>query len=329
MGAGEDRALPPDLARTLDEVRRRRAFDAAEWLASMVALLGRYLGECGLRAAVVGVSGGIDSAVVAGLLARLRDEAAPTELRMVGAVLPVHDPSAATGQHDAVARAHQVIAHFGLERAEVDLTATHAALCDAVDAGAPAEVPPAGPWARGQAVANCRTPALYHLATVLTAAGWPAVVVGTTNRSEGGYLGYIGKAADAMVDLQILGQLTKHEVRAVAEVLGVPQVVRTATPTGDMFDGRTDEDVFGTSYDALELYLDWLVAPESERARWADAWSDESARVFARWAQSLDDLHAANAHKYRARSPAIHLDVLDRPAIPGGWRYATWAPASG
>ena len=78
--------------------------------------------------------------------------------------------------------------------------------------------------------------ALYSITAMLTTYNMRSVIVGTTNRDEGLYLGYIGKASDGMVDLQPISDLHKSQVRLVAKYLDVPQSILDVTPTGDMFD---------------------------------------------------------------------------------------------
>ena len=146
-----------------------------------------------------------------------------------------------------------------------------------------------------------RTPALYGAAALLQSHGLRSVVVGTTNRDEGAYLGFFGKASDGMVDLQPISDLHKSEVRALARHLGVPEEVVLAVPSGDVHDGRVDEEMIGASYDEVELALrmrELALAPTSPPA--------------------IERKHAENRHKYVAGDPAVHLDVMPR-GVPGGW----------
>ncbi len=161
-------------------------------------------------------------------------------------------------------------------------------------------------WSEGQCLSVVRTPALYGAAALLQAHGLRAVVVGTTNRDEGAYLGFFGKASDAMVDLQPISDLHKSEVRALALRLGVPAEVVDATPSGDVFDGRSDEAMIGAPYDVVEAVL-----------RLRELGRDPTLAGHEATA-AVDRLHAVNAHKYRVGSPAVHLDVMPR-GVPGGW----------
>src|SRR5213075_1289727 len=138
-------------------------------------------------------------------------------------------------------------------------------------------------------------------------------VVGTTNRDEGAYLGFFGKASDGMVDLQPISDLHKSEVRALARHLGVPDDVVDAVASGDVHDGRNDEQMIGASYDEVEAFL---------RLRELGL---DPALCGARALAAIERQHATNRHKYAVGSPAVHLDVMPR-GVPGGWSDA---PLSG
>lgn len=169
-------------------------------------------------------------------------------------------------------------------------------------------------WAQGQAVAYLRTPMLYSTTSMLSGSGVRSVVVGTTNRDEGSYLGYVGKAADGMVDIQLIADLHKSEVRALAIECGVPVDNVQAQPTGDMFDGRTDADIMGADYDGAELF--WRMREERTTAH-AD-WNTDDKNVFAEISEHLENLHQYNSHKYLSPPQGVFFDVLPR-CIPGGW----------
>src|SRR5690606_39275361 len=110
------------------------------------------------------------------------------------------------------------------------------------------------------------------------------------------------------------------EVYQVARHLDVPASVLDAAPTGDVFDGRTDEQMIGASYDFIELYtLVLALGSDAARARLRSGWSEDAARQFAELGARLEALHGYNLHKYLGGTPASHLDTYER-AVPGGWR---------
>ncbi len=314
-------ALLPELQTELARIRTARAFDPVTYLDKKVELIRSYYETHKLKGAVLGLSGGIDSAVVLGILLTVHGRYPETLRDIRPLILPTF--TAEIGQTEAAQRAINLC-----EQWNVDFDIIH--LYDAATdihqrmTGRAFAVDQTG-WARGQLTSNIRTPALYYATSLLTAAGIPSIVVGTTNRDEGSYLGYVGKASDGMVDLQIIADLHKSEVRALAVHLGVHQSIMDATPAGEMYDGRVDEEVFGAPYDFVELLLGWRVEIANEQ-RCIDMrpyplpswWSKEAVDQYRALETNVEALHRYNQHKYLVGSPAIHLNVLES-AVPGGW----------
>lgn len=289
----------------LAQLRAARAFDPAEVAAAKVGRLRGWFAAEGLDAAVVGLSGGVDSALVLALLRATMREAGSPLRRVVALLLPIGGRGA-TRQAEATARGRRVAGALGAEVWEAPLTGGLAAIVASLSAASGLAF---DAWSEGQCLSVVRTPALYGAAALLQAHGHRAVVVGTTNRDEGAYLGFFGKASDGMVDLQPISDLHKSEVRALARRLGVPDDVVDAVPAGDVFDGRSDEAMIGARYDDVEAVLRLRELGRDPRLA-GDAAS-----------AAVDRSHATNAHKYRVGSPAVHLDVLPR-GVPGGWSDA-------
>jgi NAD+ synthase len=208
----------------------------------------KYLAGTGARGFVVGLSGGIDSAVVA----RLAQLAAPGAV--VGALLPCHgDPQ---DEHDAELAAK----HFSLTTVRVDLAPADDALLAAaqealqtlpahIRAGTPTD-PPSVRLALANIQPRLRMTTLYFLASSLN-----YLVAGTSNRSELA-IGYYTKFGDGGSDLLPIGHLVKSEVRALARELSIPSPIIERTPSAGLWAGQTDEDEMGFSYGDLERYLD-------------------------------------------------------------------------
>lgn len=305
--------MHPSLCDLLAGYRRQRNFRPQAYLAARLRLINDYCSRFGIGSAVVGVSGGIDSAVVLALLVRAAAQPGSPLRRVVPALVPMFVEAGATNQDKATARGREVITALGLSETLVDLSESLRVTKAAVDLGYGRV---GEPWAAGQLVSYLRTPALYYLTALLGEDGLPCLLCGTTNRDEGAYIGFFGKASDGMVDLQPISDLHKHEVRQLAHLLEIPVSVIEATPTGDTYDGRPDELMIGAPYDFLELYQHWICAGRPappENAQW-DA-----------WAANLEELHSKNLHKYLASSVAVHLDILERP-VPGGWRSEVYTP---
>ena len=298
------------LSDLLTLLRADRGFDIEVALSGKRDRICAYFADCGLDAAVVGVSGGVDSAVALSLLTDAMAAPGSPLKRVVGILAPISGPGA-TGQDRATRRGALAIEAAGAEGWRCDLSAAQQGFVAALDPHARRT-----DWAEGQLLSVVRTPAFYYAAALLQAAGHRSLVVGTTNRDEGAYLGFFGKASDGMVDLQPISDLHKSEVLALAARLGVPDEIIRATPRGDVFDGRTDEQMIGAPYWFVELYL--LLRCRADRAVLLAGLTDGERATFDVYAAAIEQLHRHNAHKYRVGSPAIHLDVYPR-AVPGGW----------
>ena len=307
--------MHPQLQDSLDSYRTSRAFDPNAYLLAKCTLVNTYFTQSGIAACVIGISGGVDSALTAALLVHASKLPGSPIRRITPLLLPMHSEGA-TNQDVATARGAETCTALGLQPVEIDLSTTLAAARQAsfVGSGNPGTA-----WSAGQLVSYLRTPVLYYHAALLSEEGTPCVVAGTTNRDEGCYIGFFGKASDGMVDIQPISDLHKSEVYQLGKVLGLPTSVMDAVPTGDTWDGMVDEDMIGTGYDFLELYEWSLCQPPSARAEWLAGLGSDSRREFEAGKSKLETLHQKNAHKYIGDSPAVHLDVLDR-AVPGGWK---------
>ena len=214
---------------------------------AIVEWLRQRLSRSGANGFVVGLSGGIDSAVVA----RLCHAAAPANVLAV--VMPCHgDP-----QDEADARL--VADHFGIPTVRVDLAPVHDVLVEDLRYLAehlPEQLArrrrPDDPTAR-VSMANVkprlRMTTLYFLANTLD-----YLVVGSGNRTELA-VGYFTKYGDGGADILPIGNLLKSEVRATALELGVPEAIVAKAPSAGLWQGQTDEQDLGFSYADLEACL--------------------------------------------------------------------------
>jgi NAD+ synthase (glutamine-hydrolysing) len=286
-----------------------------EFIERKVDKLCQYCEDTGRDTLVVAVSGGVDSALVVGLCARAAARPMSPVKRVVGLALPVY-VDGATNQGSALSKAQQVCAAFDVELFAIPLQSAHKAM-EELTVKALGE---GDEWASGQLVSYLRTPAIYHVTSLLTAQGHAPIVVGTTNRDEGAYIGYFGKASDGMVDVQLISDMSKHYVRGCAKALGVPEIVLSAAPTGDMYDARLDEEVFGAPYDFVELDAELRFRGEEA---FVEELSEPARRVFDDFRANIENMHRYNGHKYLGASPAIHLDVMD-VRFEGGWTYQVY-----
>jgi NAD+ synthase len=206
------------------------------------------LSETSARGFVVGLSGGIDSAVVARLAQLAAGDAAVTAVLM-----PCHgDPK---DEQDARLVADQ----FKLRTVRIDLGPPYDALVSALRtaaAGLGPELTSDGTHDDIRArlpLANVK-PRLRMATLYFVANTQNYLVAGTGNRSELA-IGYFTKYGDGGVDLLPIGRLLKDDVRALARELGVPPAIIDKAPSAGLWIGQTDEGEMGFSYAELGQYL--------------------------------------------------------------------------
>lgn len=310
-----DKIMSDKLVEVLKDIRSNRNFNASSYIDEKAELLNQYMNKCGLKACVVAISGGIDSAIVLGIVKKASEKVNSPIKKIIPMLLPILKSVGVTNQVDATKRGKELCESLGLKPYIVDLTSVNEEIRRCVEpvVGIDGEA-----WAIGQLGPYSRTPILYYTTSLLNQAGYGAIVCGTTNKDEGAYLGYVGKASDGMVDVQIISDIHKSEVYEVAKELKVPDSILTVTPSGDMYDNRTDEMVFGAPYDFVEIYLDYLNMNEIDKGNLISRLDEESKVQFDFWSKNLENLHNYNLHKYISKSPAIHLDLYDS-SVKGGW----------
>ncbi|MGH7605384.1 MAG: NAD+ synthase [Gemmatimonadaceae bacterium] len=226
----------------------------ATWLSSF---LREEFERRGFEKAVLGLSGGVDSAVTAHLA-----------VKALGAenVVAVRMPYR-TSSPDSLAHAQLVIDSLGIESRTVDIS-------QAVD-GYLINEPDADAARRGNVMARQRMIVLFDLS-----AKYRALPVGTGNKTER-LLGYFTWHADDSPPINPLGDLFKTQVWQLAKFLGVPEVIIAKPASADLIEGQTDERDFGISYADADQILNWLLSgysPASLVARGFDATKIEVVR---------------------------------------------------
>ena len=226
----------------------------AGWL---VSFLREEFERRGFEKAVIGISGGVDSAVTAFLTAQ-----ALGAQNVVGVRMPYR-----TSSPDSLAHAQLVIDALGIQSRTIDISA-------AVD-GYLTNEPDADPARRGNVMARERMIVLFDLS-----AKYKALPVGTGNKTER-LLGYFTWHADDSPPINPLGDLFKTQVWELARFLGVPDVIVGKPASADLIEGQTDEGDFGISYAKADKILNWLVSgfsPASMIARGFDGAQVELVR---------------------------------------------------
>lgn len=189
-----------------------------------VSFIRATLAASGHDKLVVGLSGGIDSAVAAGLAAR-----ALGADKVLGVMMPYASSSAAS-LTDAAA----VAAVLGMKSEKIEITPMADAFLETIPEGELVR--------RGNIMARCRMVVLYDVS-----ARDGSLVLGTGNRTED-LLGYTTMHGDNACALNPLGHLYKTEIRLMARHLGLPDSVLTKAPSADLWTGQADEDELGFTY---------------------------------------------------------------------------------
>jgi NAD+ synthetase len=223
--ADREHGIPPTLAIDAPLVER--------WLLGFIR---DEMGRRGFTKAVVGLSGGVDSAVTTVLAARALGSDNVIAVRM-----PYR-----TSSPESLAHAQLVVDQLDVESRTIDISA-------AVD-GYLANEPDADAARRGNVMARTRMIALFDLS-----ARYRALALGTGNKSER-LLGYFTWHADDSPPINPLGDLYKTQVWALARHLGVPDVIIDKPASADLVAGQTDEGDFGVRYERADLILDWLLS---------------------------------------------------------------------
>ena len=228
----------------------------------------------GRRGVVVGLSGGIDSALVARLAA---DALGPA--RVLGVLLPdAGFPADLREETEAYARAlgidHRTVPIAPVLRAFAALLPE---VSDRVDLG--------------NVAARTRMTVLYALARPRD-----YLVAGGGNKSEL-LLGYFTKYGDGGADLMPIGDLYKTEVRALAERLGLPESFRRRPPSAGLWEGQTDEGELGITYDELDPILHGLEQLRSE--------TEIAAATGSTLARVQEVAQRVARHRHKRRLPPV------------------------
>jgi len=212
----------------------------------------------GCKGVVVGMSGGLDSSVLAVLCHRAFPE------NMLGVIMPCHS------RQEDKAHAQAVASKFSIPTAEVVLDDIFTALLRTLPDYKAAHN--ASHMAQANLKVRLRMLTLYYIANQLK-----YMVAGAGNRSELA-VGYFTKYGDGGVDILPLGNLVKGEVRELASFLGIPQSIIDKPPSAGLWEGQTDEGEMGFSYDELDRYL--FAGDASDKVR-----------------EKIESMIAANEHK--------------------------------
>jgi len=233
------------MSEAMYELPDELAIDTGVARTAIAAFIRGQLAQAGFGKAVLGLSGGIDSALVAYLVA----EALGAD-KLLCVMMPYRTSSPAS-QGDA----ETVIADLGCagERIEISAMVDGYFGHDGVPGEAGPEALEATPLRRGNFMARMRMAALYDRSVT-----WRGLVVGTGNKTES-LIGYTTLFGDAACAFNPIGDLYKSQVRQLSEAIGVPEAIIRKAPSADLWPGQTDESEAGFTYPVLDRILFWRV----------------------------------------------------------------------
>ena len=242
-------------------------FNSKKEAENVIKFVQDYYSKKNIKGAVVGLSGGKDSAVVAALLVK-----AIGKENVVGVTMPCN--SAREDRADA----ELVANYYGIECVNYDLTKTFETFKN--------ELPETGIQFEEENLINSdinfrprlRMATLYYIAALYSSVkGGTYLVAGTSNKSEL-YVGYFTKGGDQVHDFEVISDFTVSEVIKIGEYLKVPEKVLYKAPS-DGLSGQSDEDKMGISYADIEKYI--YAKPINQSAK-----------------DRISRMHNANRHKF-------------------------------
>lgn len=229
-------------------------FNAKEQVDKIIDFIRSYYKNNNLGGVVIGISGGKDSGVVAGLFTK-----ALGQENVLGVTLPCH--SKEEDKEDAKLVAN----YYGFRLVNIDLTNSFDSFKDQINL--------LGNFNDQQLLNSdinikprMRMMSLYYMAALESAIkGKTYIVAGTGNKCEE-YVGYFTKGGDSVSDIKVLSDLTVSEVIKIGEELKVPEKVLYKTPN-DGLSNQTDEDKLGVKYSDIEKYINNELLDENIKQR--------------------------------------------------------------
>jgi NAD+ synthase len=221
--------------------------DAGRLTRNLVTWIEEQVVEAGCKGITFGMSGGVDSSVLAILCQQVFPD------NTLGLIMPCYsDPQDKT-------HAEEVAEKFGIQTREVVLDDVFDNILRIFPAYNPN--PEISRATRANLKARLRMITLYYTAQKMS-----YLVAGSSNRCEI-TIGYFTKYGDGGADIMPLGNLVKAEIRELASYLGIPQSIVDKPPSAGLWAGQTDEQEMGITYDILDHFILTGEAPEESRSK--------------------------------------------------------------
>jgi NAD+ synthase len=221
--------------------------DAGRLTRNLVTWIEEQVVEAGCKGITFGMSGGVDSSVLAILCQQVFPD------NTLGLIMPCY-----SGPQDKT-HAEEVAEKFGIQTREVVLDDVFDNILRIFPAYNPN--PEISRATRANLKARLRMITLYYTAQKMS-----YLVAGSSNRCEV-TIGYFTKYGDGGVDIMPLGNLVKAEIRELASYLGIPQPIIDKPPSAGLWAGQTDEKEMGITYDILDHFILTGEAPEGSRSK--------------------------------------------------------------
>lgn len=231
-----------------------------------------FIRQTSPRGVVVGLSGGVDSSLVAALCA----EALGGD-KVLGLIMPSD-----VTKKDDVEDAAEVAKKLGIDYKTIDTTNIFNAFASSAELTN-------NSMAESNITPRIRMTILYYYANLLN-----RLVAGTGNRSEI-LIGYFTKFGDGGADFLPIGDLYKHEVRDLAKEMGIPGKIINKPPTAGLWHGQTDEAEIGMNYEELDKILEALFDMKLSPAETSKKLGIEIGKI-----NRAMELHEKNKHKLSA-----------------------------
>lgn len=260
---------------------RLRIFNQTDQVSCKIRLIARHLESANIDCVVMGVSGGIDSAVVFALLCQVKQRYLPN-LKIHGYCITFDNVYGNIFDHKYVDLLKDKFCRKDVSITTIDCSRTIETLFCDLDLDL-----------ENKHLLAQSSYALRYQMLFTYAQKHGAVTFGTTNKSEFEYVGWFGKHSDMVVDFQCITNWYKSEVVQAAKTLEVPTQIIERVPTGDLIDNTSDEDNFGCSYDELECLMS---------SKWHNMFLYGGAEVRQFYQQKYvgaHNLHHKNIHKYQ------------------------------